>query len=207
MHALGNALVGLVDFDPRQAAAERVHSGASAAEDTARAFRRAQVERRPMLLSMPLDVQLEPAEGGWQCRLDGLPVKVDAVLNRRNVLSLLMNGKAYDIKRELTTTGMNIWVGTTRYAAQIRDPRSLRRRKDGAGDDLSPKELVAPMPGNVVRILVSEMTEVEAGQGIVIVEAMKMQNEIKSPKKGIVQKLVAAEGANVNAGDVLAIVE
>ena len=152
-------------------------------------------------------LQLEPAEGGWQCRLDGLPVKVDAVLNRRNVLSLLMNGKAYDIKREITTTGMNIWVGTTRYAAQIRDPRSLRRRKDGAGDDLSPKELVAPMPGKVVRILVSEMTEVEAGQGIVIVEAMKMQNEIKSPKKGIVQKLVAAEGANVNAGDVLAIVE
>jgi biotin carboxyl carrier protein len=152
-------------------------------------------------------LEVDRADGGWQCRLDGLLVKVDAVLNRRNVLSLLMNGKAYDIKRELTTTGMNIWVGTTRYAAQIRDPRSLRRRKDGAGDDLSPKELVAPMPGKVVRILVSEMMEVEAGQGIVIVEAMKMQNEIKSPRKGIVQKLLTAEGANVNAGDVLAIVE
>jgi biotin carboxyl carrier protein len=152
-------------------------------------------------------LQLERADGIWQCRLDGLAVQVDAILNRRNVLSLLMNGKAYDIKRELTTSGLNIWVGTTRYAVQIRDPRSLRRRKDGAGDDLSPKELVAPMPGKVVRILVSEMTEVEAGQGIVIVEAMKMQNEIKSPKKGILQKLFAAEGSNVNAGDVLAIVE
>jgi biotin carboxyl carrier protein len=152
-------------------------------------------------------LQVDRADGGWQCRLDGLLVNVDAVLSRRNVLSLLMNGKSYDIKRELNTTGMNIWVGTMRYAAQIRDPRSLRRRKDGARDDLSPRELVAPMPGKVVRILVSEMTEVEAGQGIVIVEAMKMQNEIKSPKKGILQKLLAAEGSNVNAGDVLAIVE
>ena len=63
------------------------------------------------------------------------------------------------------------------------------------------------MPGKVVRILVRERAEVEAGQGIVIVEAMKMQNEIKSPKKGILQKLLTAEGSNVNAGDVLAIVE
>ena len=49
--------------------------------------------------------------------------------------------------------------------------------------------------------------DVEAGQGVLVVEAMKMQNEIKSPKKGRVQKIVAAEGATVNAGDVLAIVE
>ena len=59
----------------------------------------------------------------------------------------------------------------------------------------------------MVRLLVAEKAEVEAGQGLLVVEAMKMQNEIKSPKKGTVQKLVAAEGANVNAGDVLAIVE
>ena len=152
-------------------------------------------------------VELERADGGWQCRLDGLLLNVDTVLTRPNVLSLLLSGNAYDIKRELTPTGMNIWVGTTRYEAQIRDPRSLRRRRDGVGDDLSPKKLVAPMPGKVVRILVSEMMEVEAGQGILIVEAMKMQNEIKSPKKGILQKLLAAEGSNVNAGDVLAVVE
>jgi biotin carboxyl carrier protein len=152
-------------------------------------------------------LELERMQGGWQCRLDGLLMKVDAVLNRANVLSLLMNGKAYDVKREVTPTGTNIWVGATVYAAHIRDPRSLRRRGDGVGDDLSPKKLVAPMPGKVVRILVSEMMEVEAGQGILIVEAMKMQNEIKSPKKGILQKLLAAEGSNVNAGDVLAVVE
>ena len=51
------------------------------------------------------------------------------------------------------------------------------------------------MPGKVVRVLVEEKAEVEAGQGVVVVEAMKMQNEIKSPKRGVVQKLMAAVGA------------
>jgi biotin carboxyl carrier protein len=63
------------------------------------------------------------------------------------------------------------------------------------------------MPGRVVRLLLTKGAEVEAGQGVVVVEAMKMQNEIKSPKKGVVQKMLAVEGATVNAGDVLAIVE
>jgi biotin carboxyl carrier protein len=63
------------------------------------------------------------------------------------------------------------------------------------------------MPGKVVRVLLKEESPVEAGQGVVVVEAMKMQNEIKSPKKGVVRKIVASEGAAVNAGDVLAVVE
>jgi biotin carboxyl carrier protein len=63
------------------------------------------------------------------------------------------------------------------------------------------------MPGRVVRVLVREKSEIEAGQGVLVVEAMKMQNELKSPKKGVVQRIVTAEGANVNAGDILAIVE
>ncbi len=152
-------------------------------------------------------LELDRAGECWQCRLDGREIEIDAVLARRDVLSVLIDGKAYEIKRERTATDMHLWVGSARYAAELRDPRSLRSRKDGAGDAEGSKKLVAAMPGKVVRILVREKAEVEAGQGIVVVEAMKMQNEIKSPKKGIVQKIVAAEGANVSAGDVLAIVE
>jgi biotin carboxyl carrier protein len=63
------------------------------------------------------------------------------------------------------------------------------------------------MPGRIVRLLVAENSEVEAGQGMVVVEAMKMQNEIKSPKKGIVKRISAIPGAAVNPGDILAIVE
>ena len=63
------------------------------------------------------------------------------------------------------------------------------------------------MPGKVIKLLVAEGAEVQANQGIVVLEAMKMQNEIKSPKKGVVRKLGVTEGAAVNSGDLLATVE
>ena len=151
-------------------------------------------------------LELNRIDGRWECRVDGTAVEIDAVLARRDVLSILIEGKAYEIKRERTATDMHLWVGSVRYAAQLRDPRSLRSR-GRADDEKGPRKLLAPMPGKVVRVLVKEEAEVEAGQGVVVVEAMKMQNEIKSPKKGVVRKLVATEGTNVNAGDVLAVVE
>jgi len=101
---------------------------------------------------------------------------------------------------------LHLWVGSRRYAVEVRDPRSLRGRVR-AGDEHGPKKIVAPMPGKVVRLLVREGAEVEPGAGVAVVEAMKMQNEIKSPKKGTIQKILVSEGAAVNAGDVLAIVE
>jgi biotin carboxyl carrier protein len=152
-------------------------------------------------------LELERTDAGWRCLLDGREVPVDAVLARRDVLSVLINGKAYEIKRERTATDLHLWVGGVRYAAELRDPRSLRSRKGTAGDDGGPRKLIAPMPGKVIRVLLREKAEVEAGQSVLVMEAMKMQNEIKSPRKGTIQKILATEGANVNAGDVLAIVE
>ena len=155
----------------------------------------------------PHRLELERDEGKWKCLLDGRKITVDAVMLRPDVLSLLVDGHSYEIKREQTATGLHLWVSNTRFAVELRDPRSLHARRDGAGDDSGPRKLVCPMPGKIVRVLVTEKSEVEAGQGIVVVEAMKMQNEIRSPKKGVVQKILAAQGAAVNAGDVLAIVE
>jgi biotin carboxyl carrier protein len=152
-------------------------------------------------------LELARKDGRWQGRLDGLDVEIDAVLTGHDSLSILMAGKSYEIKREHIAADTQVWVAGSSYGVEVRDPRSLRARKRKAGDENGPRNLIASMPGKIVRVLVSEKAEVEAGQGIIIVEAMKMQNEIKSPKKGIVQKLIAVEGANVNAGDVLAIVE
>jgi biotin carboxyl carrier protein len=153
-------------------------------------------------------LELRPSPtGGWECQFDGQVVPIDALIPRRDVLSLLVDGRAYEVKREQTATDLHIWVGSSRFAVELRDPRSLRSRMQAAGDDAGPKKILAPMPGRVVRVLVSENCEVEAGQGIVVMEAMKMQNEMKSPKKGIVKKILATTGAAVNPGDVLAIVE
>jgi len=151
-------------------------------------------------------LDLEMTEGRWACRVDGREVEVDAVLARPNVLSLRIGNKAYEVKCERVGGDMHVWVGSRRFAAEVRDPRSLRSRIR-ATDEHGPKKLTAPMPGKVVRVLVSQGAEVAAGAGVLVVEAMKMQNEVKSPKKGTIQKILVVEGAAVNAGDVLAIVE
>jgi len=151
-------------------------------------------------------LELSQSEGRWSCRLNGREIEVDAVLARPNVLSLRIGNKAYEVKCERVASDTHIWVGSRRFAPEVRDPRSLRSRSHAA-DEQGPRRLTAPMPGKVVRILLEPGAEVEAGVGVVVVEAMKMQNEVKSPKKGTIQKILVAEGAAVSTGDVLAIVE
>lgn len=151
-------------------------------------------------------LELERAEGRWLCRLDGRGIEIDAELVRPEVLSLRIGNQAYEIKSEHVGNDWYVSVGSARFASEVRDPRALRSR-GRAADERGPKKLMAPMPGKVVRVLAREGDEVEAGAGLLVVEAMKMQNEIKSPKKGTIQKMLAAEGEAVNAGDVLAIVE
>jgi biotin carboxyl carrier protein len=151
-------------------------------------------------------LDLNQTGGRWHCRVDGRDVEVDAVLARPDVVSLRIGNKAYEIKCERVGGELHLWVGSLRFSAEVRDPRSFRGRARAA-DEHGPRKLTAPMPGKVVRVLVAQGSEIEAGAGVLVVEAMKMQNEVKSPKKGIVQKIVVSEGAAVNAGDVLAIVE
>ena len=155
----------------------------------------------------PHRLAIERQGNQWFCQLDGKRILVDAVYSRPNVISLIIDGKAYEVKREQTATDQHIWVQGVRYSAEVRDPRSLRSRRAAAETTQGPRKIKAPMPGKVVRLLVHESDTVEQDQGLLVVEAMKMQNELKSPKKGVVRKMFAAEGANVNAGDVLAIVE
>jgi biotin carboxyl carrier protein len=152
----------------------------------------------------PHQLELTQKPNGWDCKLDGKAYNVDAVVARRDVISVIIDGDCYEVKREQTPNDLHIWVKAVRFAAEVRDPRS--RRATGV-DVAGPAKVVAPMPGKIVRIIAHEKDEVEAGAGIVVIEAMKMQNELKSPKKGTVTKLLVKEGTPVNAGDVLAIVE
>lgn len=151
-------------------------------------------------------LELSRIDGRWNCRLDGREVEIDAVLARPDVLSLRIGNLAYEVKSERLANDLHFWVGSSRFAVEVRDPRSLRGRAR-TQDDYGPRKIVASMPGKVVRLLVREGDEVEAGAGVAVVEAMKMQNEIKSPKKGTIQKILVSEGSAVNAGDVLIVVE
>ena len=102
---------------------------------------------------------------------------------------------------------LNVTVGTTAHAVTLIDPKRLRSSAAFGADSEAAAHILAPMPGKVVRVLVEAGQQVEAGGGIAVVEAMKMQNEMKSPKSGTVIKINVEVGVTVNGGDLLAVVE
>jgi biotin carboxyl carrier protein len=93
------------------------------------------------------------------------------------------------------------------YAVTIVDPKRLRSGQNSDRHHHGVTEILAPMPGKVVRIQLETGATVEKGAGVVVVEAMKMQNEMKSPRAGVVVSIKVKPGDTVNAGDVLAVVE
>ncbi|MDQ1640537.1 MAG: hypothetical protein QOF62_3876 [Pyrinomonadaceae bacterium] len=93
------------------------------------------------------------------------------------------------------------------YDIALVDPKRLSSARSSAAHAHGSAEIVSPMPGKIVRVLVEAGAQVEAGAGIIVVEAMKMQNEMKAPKAGVVVSINAEAGATVNAGDVLAVIE
>ncbi len=155
----------------------------------------------------PHQLELERDGNSWSCRLDGESIHADAVMTKHDVISILIGGTHYEVKRERTPADVHYWVKNSRFAVEVRDPRSLRSRKASTATGEGPQKLLAPMPGKVVRVILPAGSKVEAGQGVLVVEAMKMQNELKSPKQGTVTQVMVAEGASVTAGEVLAIVE
>ena len=102
---------------------------------------------------------------------------------------------------------VDVFVGTERFAIMLTDPKRLRGSTEATGHADEAARIVAPMPGKIVRVLVEVGAQIEAGAGIVVVEAMKMQNEMKSPKAGTVSEDNVEVGATVNGGDVLAMIE
>jgi len=129
---------------------------------------------------------------------------VDVATVASDRLSILMDGKSYDVIRGSAGT---IRVGEHTYEVSVTDPRSWRSRQQVSSGTSGPQKLTASMPGKVVRVLTSAGAKIVAGQGLVVIEAMKMQNEIRSPRDGTVLAILAREGTNVNPGEVVAIVE
>jgi len=152
-------------------------------------------------------VELQRVGAGWECKLDGRELPLDVTSAQGGVLSLLLNGKSYEVKQEIAGPETNIVVGQERFSVALRDPRSFRSRRGAGSGEQGVKKITAPMPGKVVRLLAAEGTAVEVGQSVIVIEAMKMQNELKAPKSGVMKKINVAEGAAVEAGQTLAEVE
>jgi biotin carboxyl carrier protein len=126
------------------------------------------------------------------------------------VYLLLVNGRVYECRVEEAGAQPGVFdvqLCRRSYRVEIHDPKRLRGSRGTGLQAGGRATIVAQMPGKVVRVLVDRGAQVEAGAGVLIVEAMKMQNEMKAPRAGTVIELHARVGATVNAGEVLAVIE
>ena len=139
--------------------------------------------------------------------VDGKEQIVDAHQTKRTIYSLLVNGRSIEANVVESQGGFEMTIEGDFYDLDVVDERRkvLSRAAEGGGSGSA--DIKAQMPGKVIKVLVEEGQEVEAGQGVLVLEAMKMENEIKSPTAGVVKKIAVREGQAVEAGERLLLVE
>jgi biotin carboxyl carrier protein len=162
-----------------------------------------QIEGKQRKVELRSSAEEDALSGALACVVDGRPLTVEAQLLRPGVLSLLVDGRQY----RCILDGDAVLVDGRRYGFEAADPRSLQARHGAGAAAEGARAVKAPMPGRVVRVLVGVGDEVQAQQGLVVIEAMKMQNELKSPKAGRIVRVATAVGDTVQAGGVLVVVE
>jgi biotin carboxyl carrier protein len=139
--------------------------------------------------------------------IDGRALDADAEEVSPGIYSILIGGQSFEVRVESNSDSqLRVTVAGREFNAAIRNSRKWKRDRRAGAEAEGPQQVTAPMPGKIVLVLVKTGETVEAGQGIAVVEAMKMQNEIRSPKSGTVERLLVAVGQTVNAGEVVAIV-
>jgi pyruvate carboxylase subunit B len=150
-------------------------------------------------------VDVEREGGGWLARLDGASMRIDvAVLADGQAYTLICDNRSVDVAVEERGSALELLVSGRRYSTEVLGEREWLARSiqsdDGAGDKL----VRAAMTGIVRDVLVAPGDAVARGQTLLILEAMKMENEVKAEAAGQVVRLVAATGLAVTMGDVLA---
>lgn len=157
----------------------------------------------------PAEVDIEPAgEGRFKVVLDGKTHVVDALTLDHGAVSMLVDGESYSVEFEESGDEVAVLVKGQVTRIDVADERRLRLRAGNAAFNVEGKQtVVAPMPGKVVKVLVAVGDEVKEGQGLVVVEAMKMENELRSPKGGRVVEVLVTEGQVVEGNAKLCVVE
>ncbi len=161
-------------------------------------------------------VTVEPTGRAFRVTVDGHLHVVD-LWRRDGQFSMLVvedgsgRVRSHDVGiGEIPGGDLAIYVDGARVAARVSSSSGRWARRGGEDDGAGPSgpvRVTAPMPGKITRVLVASGDEVRARQGLVVVEAMKMENELRSPKDGRVKEVRAAEGTTVEAGAVLVVVE
>jgi len=148
----------------------------------------------------------------WQIQVDDRTIDVDpaaldsVVQVEPGVYSVVLDGKAFEIRAVPASGGVSLEAGGRRFVAEVRDPRNPSRGSKAAVAG-GRHNVVAPMPGKVIRVLVRAGDTVETGQGLVVVEAMKMQNEMKASRPGRVVEVRVSDGDTVGSRETLVVLE
>ncbi len=137
-------------------------------------------------------------------RIDDREYNLEASEVEPNVYLLKNDNRIFQVY--VAPNGM-VNLGNHQFEIAISDPKRLRGSNAAGANAAGTSEIKTAMPGKLVRILTEVGAEIKLGDGVLVVEAMKMQNEMKAPKDGIVKEIRFAEGATVNAGDILAVIE
>jgi biotin carboxyl carrier protein len=150
-------------------------------------------------------VEVRGKDGFHTVVLDGQPTAVDARATGRHFLSLIIDGRSYEAGIEKRPGGYRIVLDDDAVEVDLAEgARGASAPVKKAG---GPARIVAPMPGKLVRVLVTAGQAVEAGQGLVIIEAMKMENELRAPRAGRVKDVPVRDGQAVEAGALLVVLE
>lgn len=152
-------------------------------------------------------VEIEKKGETFYLKIRERDYQIDAARATNQIYSLIINGSVYEVLVSRNEGHWHVQIGGERFTIDIEDPK--RRRSFRADEEMETgkKAITAQMPGRVVSVLVSPGQEVKYDQGLVVLEAMKMQNEIKSPKSGRIAEVAVIAGRPVNAGDLLVVVE
>ncbi len=152
-------------------------------------------------------VVVNRVDGQFVVSLEGREWTIDATRVNPNNLSLLMAHESHEVTlaNDLATGGLLMTVNGVPIAAAL-NTRKRWGRKDAADGASGPQRMLAPMPGKVVRILANVGDAVRARQPLVVVEAMKMENELRAGRDGVVAEIHAREGQSVDAGALLLVV-
>ena len=157
------------------------------------------------------DYTLDLQQSGprFEYRLDGVintSGAADVLEIAPGLFSVLLGSHSFTVQIASKGEELELWVDNRRHTASIVDVRD-RPGKGKKGSSAGRMEIRAQMPGKVIKLLAAPGEKVEAGTGVIVVEAMKMQNEMKSPKDGTVSKILVSEGATVGAGETLLVIE
>lgn len=139
--------------------------------------------------------------------VDGREVVVDACAVEEYVCSLIVNGACHEVHYSQDRDRFNLLIAGEHYEPVARNRRSRAALQAGAGLVSGRQLISAPMPGRVVKLLVEVGQTVEPGQALLTLEAMKMENELRTPTAGTVSEIAAAEGDVVTTGQKLVVVE